>query len=81
MADLRVAILGYGLAGSTFHAPLIAATAGLSVAAIVTGDDERAARARAAHPDADVLDHAERVWEQADRFDVAVIAAPSVSRA
>lgn len=77
MADLRVAILGYGLAGSTFHAPLIAATAGLSVAAIVTGDDERAARARAAHPDADVLDHAERVWEQADRLDVAVIAAPN----
>jgi predicted dehydrogenase len=30
VADLRVAIIGYGLAGRVFHAPLIAATRGLA---------------------------------------------------
>ena len=35
---LRVAIVGYGLAGYVFHAPLIAATAGMRVSAVVTGN-------------------------------------------
>jgi predicted dehydrogenase len=48
MPDLRVAIIGYGLAGRFFHAPLIAATAGLRVAAIVTGDPERHSQAASA---------------------------------
>ena len=39
----RVGIIGYGLAGRVFHAPLIAATPGLEVAAIVTSDPGRAA--------------------------------------
>ena len=33
---LRVGIIGYGLAGAVFHAPLVAATPGMAVAAIVT---------------------------------------------
>ena len=37
MEDLRVAIVGYGLAGRFFHAPLVASTEGLSVATVVTG--------------------------------------------
>ena len=38
MADLRAGIVGYGLAGAVFHAPLVAATAGIDVAAVLTGD-------------------------------------------
>ncbi len=37
----RVAIIGYGLAGAVFHAPLIASTPGMTVAAIVTSNPER----------------------------------------
>src|SRR6266496_4148455 len=33
--DLRVGILGYGIGGRVFHAPLVAATPGLTPAAIV----------------------------------------------
>jgi len=44
---LRVAIIGYGLAGTVFHAPLIAATDGMTVSAIVTGNAERQQRDRA----------------------------------
>ncbi|HET9123902.1 MAG TPA: hypothetical protein VFN65_03350 [Solirubrobacteraceae bacterium] len=51
MAELGIAIIGYGLAGRVFHAPLIAATDGLRVSAIVTSDQlllAQAARASAA---------------------------------
>ena len=36
--SLRVALLGYGYAGKTFHAPLIATVPGLRLAAVGTGD-------------------------------------------
>ena len=41
---LRVGLLGYGLAGSVFHAPLIAATPDLELVAVVTRDPERRAK-------------------------------------
>ena len=48
--DLRVGLVGYGLAGSAFHAPFIAATPGLRLAAVVTRDPGRQAQARRDHP-------------------------------
>src|SRR6202023_3341163 len=50
--DLRVAIIGYGLAGRFFHAPLIAGTNGLAVSAVVTANPERRAQVEHEHPDA-----------------------------
>jgi scyllo-inositol 2-dehydrogenase (NADP+) len=69
-----VALAGFGLAGSVFHAPLISATPGLRLATIVTANAERAARAAAAYPKARVEASADRVWERAGEHDVAVIA-------
>lgn len=74
---LRVALLGYGLAGSVFHAPLIAATAGMRIAAIVTGSPARQQQARKAYPAAEILPDAEMLWSQASRYDLAVIATPN----
>ena len=71
---MRVALLGYGLAGEVFHAPLIAAVDGLEVAAIVTANEERAARARAAFPGAKVVGSADEAW---DGVELAVVAAPN----
>lgn len=48
-APLRVGLVGYGLAGSVFHAPLIAATEGLTLDTVVTSNPERQAQARAEH--------------------------------
>lgn len=48
---LRVGLVGYGLAGSVFHAPLIAATQGLTLDTVVTSNPERQAQARAEYPD------------------------------
>lgn len=72
---MRVAIIGYGLAGRVFHAPLVAATEGLEVAAVVTGSPERAAQAREAFPDARVVATADEAWDA----DLAVIATPNRS--
>ena len=55
LTPLRVGLIGYGLAGSAFHAPLVEAVPGLALASIVTSNAERAAQARSAHPDAAVL--------------------------
>ena len=76
-APFRTALLGYGLAGAVFHAPLIAAVNGLELAAIVTRDAERRSRARRHHPQAALLNSAEEVWKRADDFDLVVIAAPN----
>lgn len=49
---VRAVLLGYGLAGQSFHAPLLAATDGLDVIGILTSNPERQARARHDFPDA-----------------------------
>lgn len=71
---LGVGLIGFGLAGAVFHAPLIAATPGLRLAAVVTSDRERTARVRREHPGAEVLDSAERLWRLAGGLDLAVVA-------
>jgi predicted dehydrogenase len=50
---------------------------GIELAAIVTRDETRRQRAAQRYPDAALLDDAAEVWEGAERFDLAVIAAPN----
>ncbi|HEY0485512.1 MAG TPA: Gfo/Idh/MocA family oxidoreductase [Mycobacteriales bacterium] len=69
---MRVGLLGYGLGGAVFHAPLIAATPGLDLAAVVTSDPGRQAEVRAAHPDAEVVASADELWTR--DLDLAVVA-------
>ncbi len=73
----RVGIIGYGMAGRVFHAPLVAATPGLEVAVVVTGDAARTAQARADHPGADVVPDAEALLGRPDPVDLVVVAAPN----
>ena len=47
---LRVALIGYGLAGSVFHAPLIATTPGLRLVIVVTADATRRQQAERDNP-------------------------------
>ncbi len=76
---LRVGLLGYGLAGRVFHAPLIAASKDLSLAAVVSRDPERQAKARADHPGALLLGTAEELLARAKDFDLVVVATPNRS--
>jgi predicted dehydrogenase len=73
----RVALIGYGLAGSAFHAPFIETAPELSLAAIVTRDESRRELARARHPETELLDSANEIWGRAGDFDLVVVGAPA----
>ena len=77
MAELRGAVIGYGLAGSVFHAPLIAATSGLEVSTIVTGNPERRGAASRAYPNAVIASEADQVFKDPSAHDFVVVAAPN----
>jgi predicted dehydrogenase len=62
MYDLRVAIVGYGLSGRFFHAPLITATDGLEVASVVTSSALRRAQVAAEHPRAKSVSDVRELW-------------------
>ncbi|MEU7767241.1 Gfo/Idh/MocA family oxidoreductase [Nocardia sp. NPDC049190] len=81
MSSLEVAVVGYGLAGSVFHAPLIAAEPRMRVAAVVTSSAERAECARRAHPDVRVVSHADELFAEPARIDLVVIATPNRAHA
>lgn len=74
---VRVGLVGYGLGGASFHAPFLATTPGIRLAAVVTSDPERSRRARAAHPDAEVLPDADALWARAGELDLVVLATPN----
>lgn len=77
----HVGLIGYGLAGESFHAPFIATTPGLRLEAIVTGNPDRRRAATQAHPGATIVESASRLWERADKLDVVVIASPNRTHA
>ena len=77
MEPKRVALIGYGLAGEAFHAPLIASVPGLELAAVVTRDEARRAGAAGRYPGIELLDSADDVWARARDFDLAVLASPN----
>jgi predicted dehydrogenase len=74
---IRVAVIGYGLAGSAFHAPLVASTTGLRLTAVVTRDPERRAQVARDHPDAQVVESTDDLWQRASELDLVVVATPN----
>ncbi|MGW4200470.1 Gfo/Idh/MocA family oxidoreductase [Streptomyces sp. NPDC004726] len=74
---LRVGLVGYGLAGSVFHAPLIAAAEDLALDTVVTSNPERQEQARAEHPGVSIAARSEELWAKADALDLVVIASPN----
>jgi predicted dehydrogenase len=76
-SEIRVGLIGYGLAGSVFHAPLIVTTPGLRLAVVVTGDPERGQQARSAHPGVRVIASADELWTRPGTIDLAVVATPN----
>ncbi|MER5914227.1 Gfo/Idh/MocA family oxidoreductase [Streptomyces sp. NPDC001982] len=74
---LRVGLIGYGLAGSVFHAPLISATDGLALDTVVTSNPERQGQARAEFPDVRVAATPDELFARADELDLIVIASPN----
>jgi predicted dehydrogenase len=75
----RVALIGYGLGGSVFHAPLIATTPGLSLDVIVTSDASRQASARERYPRTRVITDVGRLLTIAGDLDLAVVSVPNAA--
>ncbi|MFI2211068.1 Gfo/Idh/MocA family oxidoreductase [Streptomyces sp. NPDC020141] len=74
---LRVGLVGYGLAGSVFHAPLIAAEPGLVLDTVVTANPDRREQARTEHPGVRLATAPEELWARAGELDLVVIASPN----
>jgi predicted dehydrogenase len=68
---MRVGLLGYGIAGRIFHAPLIEATGGLTLTAIVTSR----AQASAEHPGVTILSSADDLFRLP--LDLVAVATPN----
>jgi scyllo-inositol 2-dehydrogenase (NADP+) len=77
--ELRAALIGFGLGGAVFHAPLIAATPGITLATVVTGDPGRAAEARRANPGVCVEPRPDSIWDRVDDHDLVIVATPNHS--
>lgn len=76
-APIRVGLVGYGYAGKTFHAPLIAATPGLRLHAVASSD---AAKVHADWPQIEVVPDAQTLIARSD-IDLVVIATPNDTHA
>ena len=70
---VRVALIGYGFAGQTFHAPLIRSVPGLQLAIVVSSNPERV---RKDIPEAIVEPRLERALAH-DDIDLVVVATPN----
>jgi predicted dehydrogenase len=77
-APVRVGLIGYGLGGEVFHAPLVDADPDLRLITIVTADPDRRARASSRYPRARVVDHVDGLWDTADRHDLVIVCTPNV---
>ncbi|MEU7852940.1 Gfo/Idh/MocA family oxidoreductase [Nonomuraea sp. NPDC049141] len=73
MSEIEVGLVGYGTAGAFFHAPLIHATPGLRLSAVVTGNPVRADEV-AARYGAVAVPSLDGLW---DRCDLVVVASPN----
>lgn len=72
---LRVALVGYGYAGKTFHAPLIRSVPGLVLGAVVSHD---AGKVHVDLPDVEVVANATAAFAD-PRLDIVVIASPNAT--
>ncbi len=75
--ELNVALLGFGLAGSVFHAPLVATTPGLRLHTVASRD---AGKVHAVHPGARVVADPASAFADPD-IDVVVVATPNDTHA
>lgn len=75
MNTIRTAIVGYGLAGSVFHAPLVQAESNLSLDIIVTSNPERADAAKKRYSGVRIVNDFNELLTNADDIDLVVVAA------
>ncbi|XAS64021.1 Gfo/Idh/MocA family oxidoreductase [Micrococcaceae bacterium Sec5.8] len=73
---IRTAVAGFGLSGSVFHAPLLAANPAFTIAAISTSDAERQAAASDRYPGTRIVDTPADILGLAGELDLLVLGTP-----
>jgi predicted dehydrogenase len=73
---IRTAVAGFGLSGSVFHAPLLAASPAYSLDVIATSDAGRQSAASGRYPAARIVDTPADVLELAGELDLLVLGTP-----
>ncbi|MBU2289128.1 MAG: Gfo/Idh/MocA family oxidoreductase, partial [Gammaproteobacteria bacterium] len=71
--NLRVGLVGFGFAGQTFHAPVLTAVPGLTLAAVASSQPDKV---RAAWPEAHVFPHVAALLDHGN-VDLVVVATPN----
>ncbi|GAB3673560.1 Gfo/Idh/MocA family oxidoreductase [Actinocorallia lasiicapitis] len=77
--SVRVVLVGYGLGGSAFHAPLITSVPGMVLVGVVTGNPERQEAVRARYPGVAVIPDADLVFRDPQSCDLVVITTPNAT--
>ena len=75
-APVRTAVVGFGISGKVFHAPLVAADADYSLDVIVTADPARAAEAARLYPHARIVPTPEEMFALAGDLDLVILGTP-----
>ena len=76
---IRTAVVGFGISGKVFHAPLIAADANYSLEVIVTADPDRASEAARLYPDARIVPTPEDLFALSGDLDLVVLGTPPLT--
>ncbi|MGN8131286.1 Gfo/Idh/MocA family protein [Paenarthrobacter sp. 22069] len=75
-ARIRTAVVGFGISGKVFHAPLIAANPDFSLDVIVTSNGRRAAEAARLYPQARIVATPEELFALAADLDLVILGTP-----
>lgn len=75
-SPIRTAVVGFGISGKVFHAPLIAADPSYSLDFIVTADPARAAEAVRLYPQARIVPTPEALFAFSDDLDLVILGTP-----
>lgn len=75
----EVGLIGYGLGGATFHAPFIAATPGLHLAAVMTTDPARRHGVEERYPDTKVVATIDELLAFTPKLELMAISSPNAS--
>jgi scyllo-inositol 2-dehydrogenase (NADP+) len=76
---VNVALIGYGMGGSLFHAPFIAQNPRLRLSAVITANAARQAEVRARYPGTAVHRHTERLLSHLEDVELVVVSTPNSS--
>jgi scyllo-inositol 2-dehydrogenase (NADP+) len=76
---IRTAVVGFGVSGKVFHAPLIAADPAYSLDIIVTADPARAAVASRLYPQARIVPTPEAMFAHSGDLDLVILGTPPLT--